>query len=121
VNVYDVKDARLTHSFEIGRRSPKSLCFWDSETVIVGDYWGALLKCDLRAGTVGRRTIAENGISSLSRCGDELVASSYDGGVYVVAIQDLTVCNVYRAMNQRIKLNFISGQRELEKLLLKNN
>jgi WD40 repeat protein len=121
VNVYDVKDARLTHSFEIGRRSPKSLCFWNSETVIVGDYWGALLKCDLRAGTVGRRTIAENGISSLSRCGDYLVASSYDGGVYMVGIEDLTVYNVYRAMNQRIKLNVVSGQRELEKFLLTKN
>ena len=121
VNVYDVKDARLTHSFEIGRRSPKSLCFWNSETVIVGDYWGALLKCDLLAGTVGRRTIAENGISSLSRCGDYLVASSYDGGVYMVGIEDLTVYNVYRAMNQRIKLNVVSGQRELEKFLLTKN
>jgi hypothetical protein len=89
--------------------------------VIVGDYWGALLKCDLLAGTVGRRTIAENGISSLSRCGDYLVASSYDGGVYMVGIEDLTVYNVYRAMNQRIKLNVVSGQRELEKFLLTKN
>ena len=108
VNVYDVKDGRLLHSLEIGRRSPKSLCFWDSETVLIGDYWGALLKLDLRAGTVARSTIAENGISSLSRRGNELVASSYDGGVYVITIQDLSVRSVYREMYQRIKLDFVS-------------
>ena len=108
VNVYDVKDARLLHSLEIGRRSPKSLCFWDCETVVVGDYWGALLKLDLRAGTVSRSTVAENGISSLSRRGDNLVASSYDGGIYVITIQDLSVCCVYREMYQRVKLDIVS-------------
>lgn len=121
VNVYDVKDARLTHSFEIGRRSPKSLCFWDSETVIVGDYWGALLKCDLRARTVTRRTIAENGISSLSRCGDNLIASSYDGGAYVVRIPELTVCNVYRAMKQRIQLDVVSDKKVTRETLTCRN
>jgi WD40 repeat protein len=102
LNVYEVADARLTHSIELGRRSPKSLCFWDADTVIVGDYWGALVKADLRTGRVTRRTIAANGISSLSRSGDGLVASSYDGGVYLVSVADLAVRNVYRAMTQRV-------------------
>ncbi len=102
LNVYDVADARLTHSIELGRRSPKSLCFWDDETVIVGDYWGALVKADLRTGRVTRQTIAANGISSLSRSPDGLVASSYDGGVYLVSVPDLSVRNVYRAMTQRV-------------------
>jgi len=101
LNVYDMADARLTRSIELGRRSPKSLCFWDADTVIVGDYWGALLKADLRTGKIARRTIAANGISSLARCGDGLVASSYDGGVYLVSVTDLAVRNVYRAMTQR--------------------
>ena len=95
-------DARLIHSIELGRRSPKSLCFWDADTVIVGDYWGALVKADLRTGRVTRQTIAANGISSLSRSGDGLVASSYDGGVYLVSVADLAVRNVYRAMTQRV-------------------
>ncbi|MEO8374239.1 MAG: WD40 repeat domain-containing protein [Sphingomonas bacterium] len=102
LNVYQVADGRLTHSIELGRRSPKSLCFWDADTVIVGDYWGALLKADLRTGKIERRTIAANGISSLSRCGEDLVASSYDGGVYLVSVADLAVRNVYRAMTQRV-------------------
>ena len=47
-------------------------------------------------------TIAANGISSLSRSGERLVASSYDGGIYLVAVEDLSVRNVYRAMTQRV-------------------
>ncbi|MEG3152178.1 WD40 repeat domain-containing protein [Sphingomonas sp. ZT3P38] len=106
LNVYDVADARLVRSIELGRRSPKSLCFWDADTVIVGDYWGALLKADLRTGRITRRTIAANGISSLSRSGAGLVASSYDGGVYLVSVDDLSVRNVYRAMVQRVDAPF---------------
>lgn len=70
--------------------------------MIVGDYWGALIKADLRTGRVTRGTIAANGISSLSRSGERLVASSYDGGIYLVAVEDLSVRNVYRAMTQRV-------------------
>ena len=102
LNVYRLEDARLTDSIELGRRSPKSLCFWDEDTVIVGDYWGALLKVDLATGKITRRSIAANGISSLSRCGTGLAASSYDGGVYLVSVDDLSVRNVYRAMTQRL-------------------
>jgi len=102
LNVYDLADARLTHSIELGRRSPKSLCFWDADTVIVGDYWGALVKADLATGRVTRRTIAANGLSALTRCGEALVATSYDGGVYRVSVNDLEVTNSYRAMTQRI-------------------
>jgi WD40 repeat protein len=102
LNVYSVADARLTHAIELGWRSPKCLCFWDANTVIVGDYWGALLKVDLRTGTVQRQTIAANGISALSRGSGGLLASSYDGGVYLVKVEDLSVTNVYRAMVQQI-------------------
>ncbi|TWD51169.1 WD40 repeat protein [Agrobacterium vitis] len=102
LNVYNVADARLTHAIELGWRSPKCLCFWDAKTVIVGDYWGALLKVDLRTGTVQRQTIAANGISSLSRGFGGLLASSYDGGVYLIKVDDLSVTNVYRAMVQQI-------------------
>jgi WD40 repeat protein len=102
LNIYRLKDGGLTRSIELGRRSPKSLCFWDAHTVIVGDYWGALLKVDIDTGTITRKTIAANGLSSLSRHGDSLVVSSYDGGVYLVSVADLAVRNVYRAMTQRV-------------------
>lgn len=114
VNVYDVKDARLLHSVEIGRRSPKSICFWDSETVIVGDYWGALLEINLNNRAIVRRAIAKNGISSLSRLRGNLVASSYDGGVYFLTMPDLTVYSVYRGMTQRVQPEIVSEERVLE-------
>jgi WD40 repeat protein len=101
LKVYRVADGRLVSSIDLGRRSPKSLCFWDAGTVIVADYWGALSRVDLRSGRITRKTIARNGISSVSRTGEGLLASSYDGAVYLVAPDDLSVRNEYRAMRQR--------------------
>jgi WD40 repeat protein len=101
LKVYRRADARLLHSVDLGRRSPKSLCFWDANTVIVADYWGALIRVDLSTGRVTRNTIARNGISSVSRTDAGLLASSYDGGVYLVSPLDLSVSNAYRAMVQR--------------------
>src|SRR5262249_54045525 len=101
LKVYRVDGARALHSFDLGRRSPKALCFWDAQTVIVSDYWGALIRADLATRRITRNTIARNGISSLSRTRDGLLASSYDGAVYLVAPEDLSVRNVYRAMVQR--------------------
>jgi hypothetical protein len=48
------------------------------------------------------RTIAENGISAVSRCGDYLIAVSYDGVAYLVSPSDLRVCNSLRGMRQRL-------------------
>jgi WD40 repeat protein len=102
LKVYRRADARLLHSVDLGRRSPKSLCFWDAETVIVADYWGGLIRVDLGSGRLIRNTIARNGISSVSRTNAGLIASSYDGGIYLVSPDDLSVRNTYRAMVQRI-------------------
>ena len=46
--------------------------------------------------------IAGNGLSSLSRSGAHVVATSYDGGVYLVRPNDLAVVNVLRLMVQRV-------------------
>jgi WD40 repeat protein len=102
LKVYRVDGGRLLHSFDLGRRSPKALCFWDALTVIVSDYWGALIRVDLASGRITRNTIARNGISSLSRTADGLLASSYDGAIYLVGVDDLQVRNSYRAMVQRV-------------------
>jgi WD40 repeat protein len=101
VKVYRLEGAQLCHSVCLGRRSPKSICFWDAETVLVGNYWGELLKVDLLTGGVTRRQIAQNGISSLARMGKHVVAVSYDGGAYLIAPADLSVRRTLRAMTQR--------------------
>jgi WD40 repeat protein len=102
LKVYELAGGRLIASVPLGRRSLKSVCFVDEATVLVGDYWGSLIRVELPSERVTRSWIAANGISSLTRSGDHVVATSYDGGVYLVAPQDLAVVQVLRAMQQRL-------------------
>jgi WD40 repeat protein len=102
LKVYRLADGRMQHSVSLGRRSPKSMCFLDGRTVIVGDYWGALIKFDLETEKVTRRTVARNGISSVCTQGGDIVASSYDGALYLVDPAGLDVIRVLRAMYQRV-------------------
>ncbi len=102
MKIYRIDDGRLLHSFSLGHRSPKGVCFFDSQTVIVSNYWGALLRIDLVSGEVLTRQIAENGISAVARSGNELIAVSYDGVAYLVRAEDLSVVNTLRSMTQRL-------------------
>jgi WD40 repeat protein len=102
MKVYRIDDGKLLHSFCLGHRSPKGVCFLDPQTVIVTNYWGALLRVNLASGEVLTRQIAENGISAVARSGDQLVAVSYDGVAYRVRPRDLTVVNTLRSMTQRL-------------------
>jgi WD40 repeat protein len=103
VNVYRLADAKLLQSLELGHRSPKAVCFLDPNTIVVTNYWGALLRIDLERGSITPRDIAENGISSIARCGEYLVAVSYDGVAYLVQPDDLSVKNCLRNMVQRLQ------------------
>ena len=102
MKVYRIDDGQMLHSCSLGRRSPKAVCFFDRDTVIVTNYWGALLRFDLVSGEVVTRQIAENGISAIARSGAELVAISYDGVAYRVCPKDLSVINALRSMRQRL-------------------
>lgn len=101
LKVYSLQDARLCHSVCLGRRSPKSVCFWNEETVLIGNYWGELVKVHLPTEKVSRQQIARNGISSVAKQGDHVVAVSYDGAAYLVSPADLSVLQTLRAMTQR--------------------
>jgi WD40 repeat protein len=102
LKVYELATGRLVHSVALGRRSLKSVCFVDESTVVVGDYWGAVIRVELPSEKVGRRWIAANGISSLARSGPHVVATSYDGVVYLLDPRDLTVLQSLRGMQQRL-------------------
>lgn len=104
LKVYEQQSGRTRHSIALGHQSPKSVLFWNSNTVIVGNYWGYLLHVDLRSEKVLRRKIAENGISALSRSGDYLVAASYDGTVSLVHPSNLRVVRTLRAMVQKLAI-----------------
>lgn len=106
--IYRLADGVLLQAFDLGRRSPKAVCFVDRRTVVVTNYWGELLRVDLGTGAILRRQIAANGISAITRApalesasDDRLLASSYDGSNYLVRSSDLQVMNRLQAMQQR--------------------
>jgi WD40 repeat protein len=102
VNVYDVDSGCMLHSILLGRQSPKCVLFWSQDTVIVGNYWGHLLRVRLSNQKVSSHKIAINGISALARCGKYLIAVSYDGGAYLVNPEDMTVIRFLRTMHQKL-------------------
>ncbi len=101
LKVFEVATGRLEHSIPIGRKSLKSVCFYSDSTIVIGDYWGGLIRVDLDDETVRRKVVATNGISAVARSGEHVVASSYDGTIYLVR-PDLTVVRTLRAMRQRL-------------------
>jgi len=102
LKVYRLDDASMVGSYSLGRRSPKAVCFVDKDTVVVTNYWGSLLRFDVTSGATLVRHIAKNGISALTRCGNHLVASSYDGALYLVDPVTLEPVNTLRSMTQRL-------------------
>jgi WD40 repeat protein len=102
MKVYRLDDGSMVGSYSLGRRSPKAVCFVDKDTVIVTNYWGTLLRFDITTGATHVRHIAKNGISALVRCGKNLVASSYDGALYLVDPVSLEPVNTLRSMTQRL-------------------
>ena len=102
LKLHEVESGRLVESRSLGHKSPKAVCFFDETTVIVTNYWGVLFRYDIKTGEMLQRQIAENGISSAVRCGSFVVATSYDGAVYLVNPHDLSMVNTLRAMRQRL-------------------
>jgi toxoflavin biosynthesis protein ToxC len=102
LKIYELATGRLVHSIALGRRSLKSVCFVDEDTVVVGDYWGSLIRVELAAERVSRHWVAGNGISAVARSGPYVVATSYDGAVYLVEPHALKVVRELRAMQQRL-------------------
>jgi toxoflavin biosynthesis protein ToxC len=103
VKLHDLESGRLLESFSLGRKSPKGVCFFDDNTVVVTNYWGELFRLDIASGEMIHAQIAENGISAAVRCGEYLAATSYDGAIYLVDPRDLSVVNSLRVMWQRLR------------------
>ncbi len=104
LKIHNLDDAVLLHSIHLGRKSPKALLFLTAHIVIVTNYWGELIRVDLRNESITRATIATNGISAVAQHGEQLIATSYDGAVYLVNPDDLSVSNTLRSMVQKVEL-----------------
>jgi WD40 repeat protein len=105
LNVYELESGRLLTTWRLGSRSLKSVAFVSPELIFVGDYWGELIRVEVQTGEVRRMQIADNGLSSLARCGSLLIATSYDGSVYVVDQDHFEVKRRLIAMTQRVSVN----------------
>lgn len=101
--IFEIESGRLVQSLSLGRRSPKAVCYFDEWTLIVTNYWGSLLRFELPSGKLLARQIAKNGISSVARIRDQLIAVSYDGAAYLVRPDDLTVTQTLSCMTQRLQ------------------
>jgi WD40 repeat protein len=101
LKVFDLQRERCLNSILLGHQSPKSILFWDRETVLIGNYWGYVLRVDLRSERVDRLRVADNGISALSRCAGHVVAVSYDGTANLLAPDDLRIVRRLRIMVQK--------------------
>jgi WD40 repeat protein len=102
MKVFNLKSGEMVHSVSLGRRSPKGICFYDADTVIVTNYWGELIRITLSTEESLTKQIARNGISAIDRCGENVVAVSYCGAAILVNPADLTTINTLRAMTQRV-------------------
>ncbi len=109
LNIFELDSGKLLASYGLGSRSLKSVCYWDARRVFIGDYWGTLLCLDMNTGKVDKVTIAHNGLSALTRLGDQLLACSYDGCVYLVCPEQLQVKNHLRAMQQHPYLQLVAA------------
>ncbi|GGG33537.1 hypothetical protein GCM10007425_30290 [Lysinibacillus alkalisoli] len=103
IKFYDFETGDLLHSYTLGKKSLKSVCFYNDTTVIVGDYWGNVISVELSEGIIARNKIASNGISSISNLDDFVIAVSYDGSVNVINPINLSIEKRSNAMNQRIE------------------
>jgi len=102
VNVYHFDSGRLVHSILLGRESPKCVLFWDRDTVLIGNYWGDILRVDLRDERISKSRIATNGIASLARCGPNLAAVSYDGSLSLLEPSSMELLSQLHCLQQKL-------------------
>ena len=101
VRVFEFESGRLRNSVAIGHRSPKSVCFWDENTVLVGDYSGGIDQGRSHSQSLFQAADRQEWFElTFTRRG--VMASCYDGAVYLISPEDLSVTNTYRAMTQRL-------------------
>lgn len=102
LKIHGLLSGDLRQNIGLGRRSPKALEFLNDDVVIVTNYWGELLRVDLRTEEVVCRRIAQNGISGIAIRDGEITVSSYDGAIYLVDGETLDTLNSLRSMQQRL-------------------
>ncbi|NEQ64812.1 MAG: hypothetical protein F6K21_04785 [Symploca sp. SIO2D2] len=102
LKVFDFWNGDVLHCLPIGKKSLKSVCFWEYNWIIIGDYWGTIIAVNLNTHKVIKTKIASNGISAFSRRGNYLIAASYEGIVFLIDPYSLEIVNQLQAMCQKV-------------------
>ncbi|MCY7578512.1 WD40 repeat domain-containing protein [Bacillus altitudinis] len=84
VRIYDASNGSLKGLHNMHNYSVKTVCFNASGVLFAGDYWGYISVWDLNDDKKNIFKVANNGISYMEKLGEEVLAGSYDGGVYSV-------------------------------------
>lgn len=103
LRIFSFEDGKLIDAIPVGHHSPKSVCFFDADTIIIGTYWGQLISVNPSSRKTRKRQVAPNGISALAKCGESVAAASYSGTVYLVCPGDLATENLIETMSQRLE------------------
>ncbi|MDI0274940.1 MULTISPECIES: WD40 repeat domain-containing protein [Bacillus] len=100
VRLFDLHTGRILDQHNEHQYSIKSVTVTDSGYIVSGDYWGYIVvwNPELNVNT-GPIRIAQNGISAIRQLGNDVYASSYDGGIYHVR-EDGTHTEVLRLFEQ---------------------
>jgi WD40 repeat protein len=84
VRIYNADTCTLEGIHNLHNYSIKTVCF-DSEGILyAGDYWGYVSIWDIQNGTKDLIKVATNGISFMDSYKNQVIAGSYDGGVYAI-------------------------------------
>ncbi|MED3385009.1 WD40 repeat domain-containing protein [Bacillus subtilis] len=84
VRIYDATNGILKDLHSLHNYSVKTVCFNSSGVLFAGDYWGYASIWDLDSDSKKILKVASNGISFMEKLGDEILAGSYDGGIYSI-------------------------------------
>jgi len=99
---YDINRNRLISTITLPAKSPKSVCYFDEKTILIGNYWGQIGKLSLPDETLSWHQLASNGISSLTSDQHRVYAASYDGSIRSIDPHSMHQVALCELMQQKI-------------------
>lgn len=85
VRIYNANSYTLEGIHNLHNYSIKTLSFNSEGVLFAGDYWGYVSIWDIQNHTKDLIKVASNGISFMDSYKDQVIAGSYDGGVYTIS------------------------------------
>jgi toxoflavin biosynthesis protein ToxC len=101
VRMFDLNTGKILGQHNMHRYSVKSVTITEDGRIVSGDYWGYCVIWDRDQNEVSSPLrIAQNGISALRTINNKVYASSYDGGVYKINLDNKKAEEIVRLFQQ---------------------